>query len=129
MFDRAFDIFEYQPRQIAADTVANQDTLHNNLLPVRRKRVGGDLPAAHANPFRHVIESETMVAVFKLIGDCRQTAVAVIDRFQGSYFGQFRTKPLRGIRASLLNFPVTFTSEAQKVLVLRDNFTARPRKV
>ena len=58
VLERAADVVGQQAGHVAAHAVADEDALHDGVLPVGRQRIRRDLPAAHPHAIRQVVERE-----------------------------------------------------------------------
>src|ERR1700722_7617060 len=117
-------------RHFASEAVPNQDALNDKIFAIGRHGIRRNQPAALAQPIRHVIKRERRgCGVSPLPAKARDAADSVIDDLERAEFSNLTREILSDCRALRLNFAITLLAEAQKIVVLADNFSSGPRKV
>ena len=121
------EIVEQQVGEIVGEAVADDDAQRCDVLPVLRERVRGHEPTLLAQPCRDVEDGEGLLAVDheREHGQLR----AVGEQAERAEVRDLRSQPLRDHPAGDLHAPVAVATEAQEVVVLRDDLAARPGEV
>src|SRR5210317_285092 len=123
--DAALEILDQQVCQITAEAVPDQDAHDDQVLPLRRHAVGGDLPAAAANPVGQVEQVEARIGAF-LEGPAhrRDTAAAVVDNLEDAELLDFVGEILGRVVAGLVDLAVSFNTQAQEIVILGNDLSA-----
>ena len=124
------EVCDQQVGQIAADPVTHQDAHDHQVFPVGRHAVGGNLPAAHANPVGEVVEVETGIdALFKRPAHGRNAAASVVDDVKQTQLLDLIGQIVGRVVAGLLDLAVAFLAQAQEVVILGDDLPAGAREI
>ena len=104
--DASLRVFEQHVRHVAAEAMPDEDAHDHRFLDVRRHRIGGDLPAADAQPVGQIEQRIARVdAILDHPGDRREAglAVAVEEQFERPQFADLPADVLRVVVAVLLD--------------------------
>src|ERR1700722_15307290 len=127
---RTPQVFEQQVAQVAAHSMAHQDPLDYEILPVRRHRIRWHLPSARAEPIGKIVKRKAIIGPFpESPADRRQSAIAIVNYAERPHLSNFSRQVLRGLITGVLDFPIAFKTQSQKIVVLANDLTSRPRKV
>src|ERR1700720_593032 len=127
---RAANVFQQKIAEVAAHAVADQDSLDHQILAVLRHRVSRDLPATPAEPIGKIVKREPVVlALFEHPANRGKPATPVVDDAEWTHLVEFGRDVLGSVVTGVLDSPVAFETESQKIVVLADDLTSWARKV
>ena len=122
-----------QTGQVAADAVADQDPLDDDVLGVGRQGVGRHLPAARAQPVGQVVQRVPVgiETLFHLPGQGRDARIhfAAENDLEGPHLPDLLGKVLGCLVAGGVDAAVAVTAETQEIVVLGDGLAAGAREV
>src|SRR6266567_2791966 len=111
----------------AAEAFFDHDAHHNEVFAILWHSVCWHLPAVIAQMIRE-IEERKISHLAQPPGKDRQFT-AIANQLKWSQFGNFTREIHRGLLRGTLNACISFSTQTQKVVVLRHNLTARTREV
>src|SRR5271169_731624 len=130
MSHSALQVFEQQPRKIAAQSKARQNSLYYETASVGRHWIGGDLPSSHSQPVRQVVQRKAWLHAFlDCPGTAWNSAAAVVYKVEHFQPIDLIRKPGAYVCARLGNPCITVTAQTHEVVVLGRDLASRPREV
>jgi len=126
VLDRTPEVVQHQVRHIAAEAVADEQAHHHHLSDVRQHRVGGRLPAAHAQPVREIEQRVARIAaVFDDPGNGGDAlaAVTVEGQLEWAQLLDLPSNILRRVIGVLMDAPIAFPSQPQEKIILGNDLT------
>ena len=124
--DRAPHVLNEKLSHVAAESVAHEHTHYDDVGDVCRHRVGGRLPATHAQSVREVEERIAwLTAVLDHPRDRRNAflAVAIESQLKRSELADLLADVACGVVPALNDLPVTRSPQAQEQVVLRNDLS------
>src|SRR5277367_509521 len=109
--------------------MAHQDALDDEILTAGRHRIGRNLPASRAQPIGKIIKSEIVsCSIPERPADRWNSPMPVVNDSKWPHLRYFSGEVVGYVITGILNPPVTFESQAQKIVILADDLPRRPRK-
>src|SRR5208282_470357 len=128
--DGTVDVLQQQVTQVTAYAVADQDALDYQVLPVRRHRIGRNLPSSRAEPVGEIVKVEAVVfPISEHPADCGKSSMAIVNDAEWPHVADLSRQILGRVVTAVLNFPVAFKTQPEKIVVLADDLTGRTREV